>query len=148
MSYATLAQGNTYCSLKLHTEAWSTATDGDKTIALYQATQIIDSLNYSGNQYDPIAQGTTQFPRADNVIPVAIVNACIEIALSLLDGVDPDLELLNQQRTQTSYANVKSTHDRSQPLEHILAGVPSQAAWRMLRPYLRDSRDVNLVRGS
>lgn len=134
MSYATIEDADTYFLSRLHTEAWDDLGSSDDAVttknkALGHATAIIDRLNLASKPVEVLKQ------------------ACIEIALSLLDGIDPDLELLNQQETHSSFANIKTTHDRTQLLEHILAGVPSQAAWRMLKPYLVDNRTVTLVRG-
>lgn len=43
--------------------------------------------------------------------------------------------------------SVRTTYARNQvPIEHLINGVPSNAAWRLLRPFLRDEDAVKLVR--
>jgi len=46
-----------------------------------------------------------------------------------------------------SYGAVKTNYERSQlPIEHIINMVPSSAAWRLLKPFLRDSDALKLSR--
>ncbi len=162
--YGTLEGANTYFTTRLHSEFWYTQATGDKTNALYKATSIVDALNYRGRKstvYTVLeadsaatkaavraaeAAQTLEFPRdADTTVPTPINSACYEIAYALLDGVDPDLELENLAVTNQNYAGVRTTFDRSlQPIEHIVNGVPNATAWRMLRPFLRDSYGVLL----
>jgi hypothetical protein len=148
--YGTIELAQAYFDTRLHTDAWDELGDGDDAVitknkALAHATRIIDRLEYSGTPLTP----SNKFPQIDqSEVPTYVLEACYEIVLSLLDGIDPDLELSNLAQVSTQYANIKSTRDSNQTLEHILAGVPSQTAWRLLRPYLADSRSVTLVRGS
>jgi hypothetical protein len=121
------------------------AYNPQKFKALTHATRILERLNYKGAKTDTLQ--SYQFPRSpDTEIPQDMQDACCELALSLLDGVDPDLEFENLRLTQQSMASAKSTYDRSTVVEHIAAGVPSISAWRLLKPYLEDTNSVNLVR--
>ncbi len=166
--YGTLEGANTYFTTRLHSDFWYTQSTPDRTNSLYKATSIIEALNYKGRKatvYTVLeadsaatkaevrvaeAAQTLEFPRdADITVPTTINSSCYEIAYSLLDGVDPDLELENLAVQNQSYAGVKMTFDRSlQPTEHISNGVPSATAWRMLRPFLRDSYSIRLSRNS
>jgi hypothetical protein len=91
-----------------------------------------------------------EFPRgSDTEVPEAIRRACYEIAFSLLDGKDPELELENLSVSSQGYSSVRTTYNRNQvPLEHIINGVPSAEAWRLLRPFLRDGDHIKLSRKS
>lgn len=91
-----------------------------------------------------------EYPRgSDTEVPEAIRRACYEIAFSLLDGKDPELELENLSVSSQGYSSVRTTFNRNQqPLEHIINGVPSAEAWRLLRPFLRDDRHLRLTRVS
>ena len=148
--YGTIESAQAYYDTRLHTDAWDDLGDSDDAVitknkALAHATKIIDRLAYDGVPLTP----SNKFPQVGTTeVPTAVLEACYEIVLSLLDGIDPDLELSNLSQVSTQYANIKSTRDTNQTLEHILAGVPSQTAWRLLRPYLADSRSIELVRGS
>ena len=164
--YGTLDEANTYFATRLHTTAWDHASSTQKTNALYQGAEIIDSLNFKGCkatvytalEADIYATQVTlraaeaaqelEFPRdADTEIPLAIEKACYEIAYSLLDGVDPTLELENLAVTNQAYAGVKTSYNRDQqPIEHIINGVPSFIAWKLLRPFLRDPRSIKFSR--
>ena len=84
----------------------------------------------------------------DPGVPEDIGDATAEIALSLLDGVDPELEFENLAMITQQYGTIKSTYDRSINQEYKMAGVPSMTAWRMLKPYLRDSQGIDLNRVS
>ena len=173
MSYATVEEATEYFAGRLHTEAWDDLEDTQavpevpadpladppivgspaiefaynpqKQKALTHATRILERLNYAGDKTDTSQE--FQFPRTpDTAIPQDVKDACCELALSLLDGVDPDLEFENLRLTQQSMASAKSTYNRDSAVEHIAAGVPSVAAWRLIKPYLRDPNSFTLVR--
>jgi hypothetical protein len=147
MQYTTEIEGNAFADRYLHTVPWEVANSTDRNKGLMQATIIIDRLNLRGEKTD--ATQELQFPRdADTEVPDDVKHACWLVALALLDGVDPDLEFENLQMVTQGYANVRSTYDRDLPAEHLLAGVPSIAAWRLLKPFLRDRNEINLLRSS
>ena len=147
LSYLTISEAQTYFNTRLHTQPWDCAIDDEKTKALAMSTKIIDRLNYEGEKTNE-AQ-VNQFPRdADIDVPQDIKDATAEIALSLLDGVDPELEFENLAMITQQYGTIKSTYDRSINQEYKMAGVPSMTAWRMLKPYLRDSQGIDLNRVS
>ena len=84
---------------------------------------------------------------SDTTVPTAIVQACYEIAYSLLDGRDPELELEALGITQQAYGPIQTSFNRNQvPLEHLINGVPNALAWRLLRPFLRSSDQIKLTR--
>jgi len=166
--YGTTAKATAYFAAKLHATVWSGAVAADRPKALLAAAKIIDALNFKGykstvyaamlanssiTQADirvaEVAQ-ELEFPRdADATVPVAIEEACYEIAYALLDGRDPEMELEALAVTSQRYAAVGTSYDRSvSPSAHILNGVPSMVAWRILLPYLRDSNEIKLSRVS
>ena len=141
--------------------------DANREKALIAARGIIDSLNYKGIKHsvytlcgssdlgrreDDIraaeASQPLEFPRGDDTtVPEAIRIAEYEIAYALLDGKDPELELENLAISAMGYGAVKTSYERSQlPIEHIINMVPSSVAWRLLRPFLRDSDALKLSR--
>jgi hypothetical protein len=167
--YGSVVGGDAYFTTRLHSEAWDLSSAVDKAKALYTATRSIDRLNFKGNKTpaynlylavtDPndvtdddirIANLTQEleFPRdGDTTVPIEIEQACYEIAFSLLDGVDPEMEIENLGLTSTSFAGVKNSFDRlSAPIEHLSNGIASSLAWRMLKPYLTFSRIVKISR--
>jgi len=147
MAYATLTEANTYFDTKLNADAWDNADDTDKTKALEEGTRMIDRLNFAGEKAEE--SQTLQFPRGtDTVIPGDIKYADCEIALALLDGVDPEIEFENLRMTAHRYGPVQTNYTVESPSPHIIAGIPSVAAWRYLVPYLRDIRAVQLHRVS
>lgn len=91
-----------------------------------------------------------EFPRgADTVVPEAIRRACYELAHTLLDGKDPEIELENLGIVSQGYASVRTTYSRTHvPVTHIVNGVPSALAWRWLQPFLRDDDAIKLSRVS
>lgn len=147
MSYTDASGGDAYFATRVGSAAWDDSETADKEKALAHATRIIDNLNFLGIKLDDTQENA--FPRHGQTdVPTDIINACCEIALSLLDGVDIELELENLSATSSGYANVKTTFNRDTLPEHILAGVPSSTAWRYLKPWLQDNRSVTLVRVS
>ena len=164
--YGTLEEADEYFANRLHESAWSNADEADKPRALWAATQIIDALNFKGNKhpvYELLQQNprasvreiqlaetsqALEFPRgADTDVPEAIRRACYEIAHSLLDGKDPELELEALGILSQGYSSVKTTYSRDHvPIEHIVNGIPNAMAWRLIRPFLRDADEIQLSR--
>ena len=69
---------------------------------------------YRQQERDAEASQPLEFPRgADTVVPEAIRRAEYELAFSLLDGVDPQMELENLSVTAQGYAEVR-THYRAE----------------------------------
>lgn len=164
--YGTEAEADEYFNNRLHSESWFSATVLNRKKALIGSTRIIDTLNYKGKkatvyalcQSNPEAtdeeiraaeaQQYNEFPRgADTVAPTAIVLSNYEIAFSLLDGKDPEMELEALGISSQGLESVRTTYARSQvPIEHIINGVPNMMAWRMLRPFLRDDQALKMIR--
>ena len=146
-AYETVTEAQSYFDNRLDVDAWTDATSSDKSTSLIQATKMIDKLNFKGEM--AVSTQALQFPRDDDtVVPQDIKDACSEIALALLDGVDPELEFENLRMVSQGYANVRSTYDKDSPPQHFVAGIPSVTAWRYLKPYLRDVHAVDLSRVS
>lgn len=147
MSYIDESGAQDYFATRVGADAWDYSDSAQREKALAHATRIIDNLNLKGQK--STADQDNEFPRlGQSDVPIDITNACCEIALSLLDGVNIELELENLSLVNQAYANVKSTYDRSSLPEHILAGVPSSTAWRFLKPYVIDGRNFNMIRVS
>ena len=145
--YCTTTEADTYFERRLNKDAWTDASTADKETALKESTDIIDRLNYYGEKTDENQE--LQFPRNDDTeVPQDIKNACAEVALALLDGVDPDMEYENIRMTSQAYANVRSTYRDDAPAEYIGLGIPSVRAWRLLKPYIRDTSEIDLSRVS
>lgn len=165
MAYATVTEANTYFADRLYSEAWEDASTEDKTKALATASQHIDRLNFAGYKHTvwavldangcasqdeinaaEIAQAG-QFPRGeDTVVPDDIKIASFEIAIALLDGVDPEMEAESLGVISQGFASVRTTYDRSWAQNHIQAGIASAAAWRFLKPFLRSGLDFVIKR--
>jgi P2-related tail formation protein len=165
-NYGTLAGAITYFASRLHSDPWDEASADDRNRALLAATRVIDTLNYKGDKNavyvaklaDPEitdaaireaeASQPHEFPRgSDTSVPAAIEQANYEIALALLDGRDPDIELEAMGISSQGIESVRTTYARNQvPVEHLINGVSSALAWRLLRPFLRDDDAVKLIR--
>ena len=145
-TYASTAEAQAYFDNRLNTSAWDSASSGDKSKALEMATEIISMLNYVGVKPDG---QVLEFPRGDDAtIPQGIINACAEIAMALLDNIDPEKELEQLRLQSLTFASAKAVYDIDNIPEYIAAGVPSGIAWRYLKPYLRDPRTVDMTRAS
>lgn len=164
--YGTLAEANDYFANRLHADAWLNADVTDRPKALIAATRIIDTLNFQGDkaavwqldQANPAATDdderaadasqALQFPRdSDTDVPDDIKIACFEIAFSLLDDKDPEIELENLRVLTESYGGTKTIYGPDLTyVEHLINMIPSAMAWRILRPYLRDENQIRLAR--
>ena len=170
IAYGTVARANDYFGTRLHSELWDATSHPDKTKSLKMATMSIDHLNFAGEKHEAFLvrkgfdtvclteiqqiaiwdAGKTQcleFPRGSDIfIPRDIELACYDLAFTLLDGVDPEIEFQNQSTISEGFASVRDTKDRSFVQEHIHAGIPSLSAWSRLRRYLRDVGSIQLSR--
>lgn len=146
ISYITVAGAQDFFdTFVLDDDAWECATPEQQQKSLNQGTKIIDRLNYAGCKTDPNQEN--QFPRSDDTVtPTDIQEACCWIALKLLDGVDPEFEFDNLSVRSQSFGGASTSFDRTTPEEHVIAGVPSITAWRLMKPYLRDPRVININR--
>ena len=164
--YGDVSEADEYFAMRLHERAWLIASVATKPKALWAASLIVDALNFKGVKHtvytllqaNPSASAENirqaeaaqplEFPRgADTEVPQAIRIASYEIAHALLDGKDPEMELENLGITSQGFGSVRTAYNRSQvPIEHIINGIPSAAAWRLLKPFLRDDEAIKLSR--
>jgi len=143
--YIELADAQEYFDERLYSDAWNDASDADKLKALKMATRRIDKLSYIKNKYDESQDN--QFPRGTDIdVPDDIKQACCELALALLNGLDINSEIDNLAVEGQGFANVKDTYNRTFVMDHIRAGIPSIEAWELLVPYLNDPRQVIIKR--
>ena len=171
-AYLTADQAQTYFAGRLHSDAWDCASVTDQGKALLQATNAIDRLNFAGlrtaDYNQRLAQigedgvlvasnillptspyQTLEFPRnGDAVVPREILAACCEIALALLDGVDPEMELRNMNAVHQGFAAVRQTYDTHITNLAYRHGIPSVVAWNYLMPFLADPTEINTRRVS
>ena len=148
--YGTLADAEIYFANRLHVDAWTDATDANKTIALNESQTRIDLLKFRGTE---VTEGTV-FPRyygdasdGSETVPDNIKNAGYESAFSLLDGVDPEFEQENLAVSSESYSSIRTSYSRDNGVpEHLQSGIPSAYAWRFLRYYLAKPGSVTLYK--
>jgi hypothetical protein len=145
--YATISEAQLYFDERLNTGPWDFATPTDQMKALQTATRAINRLRFLGNPIDP--NQPNAFPRdawPNTPIPLAIQQATCELALQLLDSVDPNIEIANIATTGDNYSMVRANYIRDFALPHIAAGIPSSEAWQMLLPFLADPLSVQVWR--
>lgn len=153
MSYSTVAEANTYFQTRLYSQAWDEATTANKTIALAEATERIDRLRFAGWPVDD--DQANEFPRyfdwsegADGTeeVPDDIKKAEAEIAMALLDGIDPDQEAEDLRVGSSGYSSVRMARNTRDAVPHVAAGIPSMTAWRYLLPWLSPDRKIVINR--
>lgn len=144
--------------VRMNAEAWYNSNSDQQLKALKNATLMIDRLNFKGAKVN-VSQ-VREFPRIAGrrrsehvvyLVPVEIPDdikiACCELALTLLDGVDPDLEEEDLGSITEAYATVRVTSDPTIRKDHVKAGIPSTQAWKHLVPYLNDPMELHVTRG-
>jgi hypothetical protein len=132
LSWVSRPDADLYFKYRLWILVWEEATENDKDKALISATRILERLSLY----------------AYTTCPQDLKDAICEIALALLDGAEPEKEFENLALTNSQYSSVRSTYDRTYPMEHLEAGVPSITAWRLIKPYLDVSKGLKLSRVS
>jgi len=144
-AYATSDEADLYFDTRINTTTWDDATETNKVKALAHATRLIERLNFKGTRVTTTQ--TFQFPRGtDTAIPQDIKNACFELALALLDGVDSEKEFESLSMDQADLDGIKTVYNRKALPAHILAGIVSVEAWRYLLPYLRNPNEFSISR--
>lgn len=146
-SYMTVNEATLYFNDRLNVRPWECATPDEQRRALAMATEVLDRLNYLGDKADD-AQ-VNQFPRGDDtLVPEDVQKASAEIALALLDGVDPEMEYENLFLRSQGYGSLRGSFDKTIPPPNVVAGVPSMTAWRYLVAYLRPADTFDIFRTS
>lgn len=170
ISYATVEEAQCFFDGRLHSDAWDCANEIDKRKALLDATRRIDRLNFAGlrtSDYNsrmatlsdtgclttnnillPSTPGQPlEFPRDGNTTyPQEVVAAACEIALALLDGVDPEMEMQSLPSTHQGFAAVRESYDATIARIAYRHGIPSYTAWNYLYPFLADPTEIVLRR--
>lgn len=142
-TYATLVDADTYVQFHVRKRVWDALTLDQQFAYLVTATTMIDRLRYIGEKADP-AQALA-FPRAgQTTVPKGIIEAVVELALALADGVDPEMELHKVPRIATTYGTMKTVQTPVYTPCHIAAGIPCLEAWVRLVPYLADVNALQL----
>lgn len=143
--YGSIEGGDIYFGTRLRSDAWDNSSDIDKTKALSMATRAIEKLNFSGDR--AVSTQELQFPRgADISVPEPIEFAAYELALMYLQGYDIQ-SLRDDARVQSDkFAEAATTYRPALVEDHLLAGIISQEAWDLLKPYLRDPYQINFCR--
>lgn len=142
-SYVTHGEAQNYFDSRLHTDNWDNANATDRLKSLKMATRLIDSLNFQGEMTDP--NQANQFPRGgDTDVPKAIKDATCELALALL-GTSVDDAITQNNIIHERYASVQTSY-KNDAVEGLIYGIISQTAWTLLRPFLRDPREIQIVR--
>jgi hypothetical protein len=158
--YGSIISAETYFGNRLNSDYWTNAVTSDKRKALVSATLAIDRLNFVGKKVND--KQKLEFPREPDVqvfdypwgiapepdkrTPEDIKQATYEIALKFLSGVDPDMEAENAGIGHEGYSGVRLNRETNWVAEWILAGIPSQKAWNLLKSYLVDVRYVKTGR--
>lgn len=123
-SYASAAQADLYASAALHAGSWSSAPSITRGQALVTATRVLDRQLW-GDAY------STQAAREG---VQAIQDACIEMAIALVDGSELQSEQTTAQKLQSISAGAVSlTYFRG------AEGWPHRfplIVYELLRPYL------------
>ncbi len=145
--YGSVEGADRYFSSLLNSQLWDVSTLENKTKALIQATGMIDTLRFSGSKTETTYP--LEFPRnGDTVVPQAINEGCYELALALLKEIDAETEHNNLYVRSRYFGKLRTDYDYSKAPEHKLAGIPSLAAWRKLKPYLSPNLGLRIRRDS
>lgn len=144
-SYGSLVDAEIYFNNRLRSAEWHDATIDDRKRALVEATECIDKLNFIGTMTS--SSQLHAFPRNGSTnVPTEIERACYEIAIKLLEGYDPDMEVENLAAQSQGYSSVRATYDRAFVLPHLRAGIVSNKAWQLLTPWITEKRNLKLRR--
>lgn len=161
--YGTVPLANQFFSSRLHNFDWINSSENDKLRALNQAAELINQFDYSGQKYSVTILGEKptyeqiqtanaaqedEFPRGtSDVVPPEILKAAYLIAQALLSGRDPEMDLESRMQKTSRVGDLASTFDtEGNNLEHIAHLIPSPQAWNLIRPWLRERNQFDIIR--
>lgn len=126
-------------------DGWNAASPNNRTRSLITASRFLDRLNYIGEKIADDQEH--EFPRTgQSEIPIDLQYACAEIAEALLSGYDPEEEFDNLTVTSQGISSARVTYDREQIPEGPVMGIPSAVAWRYIKPWLKDNKNIRIRR--
>lgn len=147
-SYVDVAQATTYCADRLDADAWTNATEQQKSAALITATKRIDMQRLRGVKAD--SAQALQFPRrypvdggyvVDEDVPQVVLDATCEEALFMLS-----LNAWDKQRERQHALGVvgQSVGDANEYAQQTVVqakatggqGLLSPVARQLLAPYM------------
>ena len=146
-SYNSVTEATTYFNSRYDSDEWTQASEQNREKVLKTAARYINRLNYQGDKKD--ASQEHEFPRgADTVAPQAIKDAECEIALALLKGRDVEFEAEHRGQESTALGGMRTRKTSEYIPDEKIHGIPSTIAWGLLKPFLRDPRQITLKRVS
>lgn len=156
-SYISVGDATAYLSARLNTSAWSGASEDDKARALITATRTIDRQLLKGKK--KLSTQALQFPRcyrgygdaAENIgnlpelvdedgwlcetsVPQAVINACCEEALALLDTSANSRRRLQMEGVKSF--SLGSLSETFGGVDSASKGLVSQEAQLLIKPFL------------
>lgn len=109
-SYATLAEADTFHSMRLHADAWTDADDSEQTVALQMATRLLDQwfewTGFTSTNTQALlwprsgVVGVNGYLEDNTAIPDRVRDATAELAMHLLLDPDTDRTLESDAETQ------------------------------------------------
>lgn len=144
LSLVQIHEADAYLLYSLKKRVWDIFID--KEAALVSATRIIMNLPLKVETLTILEEHLSEVE--DVVIDSKIKEACIEIALSLADGIDPEMEYRQLAKTTQGYGPLRQTKNTEMVEQYLAMGIPCLNAWVRLLPFLKVDRLVVLERTS
>lgn len=157
--YGSVASGNLFHAVRVHSWDWNNASLPDRVRALYHSQQLIDRFAFTGVKTD--SDQVLEFPRTRTLddgtvcliggsagIPTSIEQAAYLIADALLGGRDPqaDFEALNVK--VETFGPVRTEFDtRRNAKNHVANLIPSPSAWALILPFLASASSFTQKKG-
>ena len=107
----------------------------------------MDDLHYIGRKEDP--DQVREFPRSDDTeIPYEVAEACCEVAVALLSGKTLEEIEGSDGIASESVGDASTSYSEDGQRETLNKNgqLPSAQAYRLLRPWLINPRDIHLDR--
>jgi hypothetical protein len=127
VTWVTIEEANAFADNDFYNDPWIRANADKKRRALITATNSMKVLNWD------------ELPEE---IPNDLKQACYYIAISLLEGFDPEYEYKNVNLTSQSYGSVKTSYEPNVLARNKIAGIASARAWFIIVKYLKDPNRI------
>jgi len=139
-----LEEANNYFSSRLFGGTWFTSSNRDQ--ALLEAEKRIALLDLKG---EPL--GDDPFPRKyfrregtffeEEEVPEDIKEAVYELAFTLLTKKPEDPRIIRE-----SFLGASIQYNPDYSPTHVIAGIPSERAWKILAKYINNHKTIRIER--
>jgi len=146
--YADVTYADAYFAERMGSDVWTSTETADKEKSLKHGTRLIDRCDFVLEKTDEDQE--REFPRnGDTEIPDEVKQANCEVALELLKGRLPEETMVKKTGIASeSVGDTSRSYNEGGATQNIgiASGLPSMAAAQLLKDWLVNPEELDLIR--